>query len=83
MRTPRTNLQEPLSRRGKDSRSTISVLALLDSGALAGDFTLKSAVDMLGYSNYIINIINPTKNCSGLDNACNIITGSIVLTLFF
>ena len=38
---------------------------------------------MLGYSNHIINIINPTKVCSGLDNACNIITGSIVLTLFF
>jgi len=31
----------------------------------------------------IVKIENPTKVCSGLDNACNIITGSIVLYLTF
>ena len=75
--------QETLVSKGKESRNTTSLLALVDSGALAGDFISKSAVDMLGYNNHIINIINPTKVCSGLDNACNIITGSIVLTLSF
>jgi hypothetical protein len=59
------------------------VLALLDSGALAGDFISNRIIDELDFNSFITQVDNPRRVCSGLDNTCHIINGSIELTLTF
>lgn len=52
------------------------MLALLDSGALAGDFISKSIIDDLNFTAFIIQV---KMVCSGSDNSCHVIQ----LTLTF
>jgi hypothetical protein len=59
------------------------VLALLDSGAIAGDLISKSVIDDLNFNASIIQVDNPKKVYSGLDNSCNVINSSIEFTLTF
>ena len=59
-----------------------SAQALLDSGAIAGDFISQDLVDRLGFNSEIIHT-KSKKVCSGLDNSCNQITGSLSLRLDF
>ena len=75
--------QETLTRKRRLSVNNHEVLALLDSGAIAGDFISKSIIDDLNFNASIIQVDNPKKLCSGLDNSCNVINSSIELTLTF
>jgi hypothetical protein len=58
-------------------------LALLDSGALAGDFISLAFINELDLHSFVVKIDNPKRVCSGLDNTCNLISGSIELILNF
>ena len=54
--------------------------ALLDTGCLAGDFVARRIVDRFNIKP-VINSAAKLSVCSGLDNTCNDISKSVIISL--
>ena len=64
----------------EEAKGSINLDALLDTGCLAGDFVARRIVDRFNIKP-VIHSAAILSVCSGLDNTCNDISKSVIISL--